>query len=343
MRPVHHRRRALILAVCAVVVLLTFVGTAGASPISDKKAKLKAVIAKLGVVRTQAEVATEKYNQATSRLQTVRQQIAENEKLLKQAEYNLSIANDQLRARALDLYKSRDTGFMDALFSASSFDDLVTQMNLMQRLGNSDVDTMRAIAAYKRDVQDRRVKLEADRKAAAKLVAEAAAQKDRILSFQSQLQQMTVGLKSEIKKMEAAAALAAKLAAQRSWGGVAPPPYDPNMPGHPEIIAIAQRYLGVPYVWGGTSPSGFDCSGLVQYVFAQAGIQVPRVATDQQRASTPVPVSALKPGDLVFFGNASFSHHVGIYVGGGTMLNAPYTGAVVRYDSAGGAWIGGRF
>jgi len=109
------------------------------------------------------------------------------------------------------------------------------------------------------------------------------------------------------------------------------------------VVAIAQRYLGVPYVWAGASPSGFDCSGLTMYCYAQVGVSLSHGATDQQHASTPVSLSNLRPGDLVFFGSPSFSHHVGIYVGGGQMIDAPYTGAVVRYDSISGAWTGGRF
>jgi peptidoglycan DL-endopeptidase CwlO len=98
-----------------------------------------------------------------------------------------------------------------------------------------------------------------------------------------------------------------------------------------QALKIATRYLGVPYVWGGESPGGFDCSGLVQYVFAQVGINLPRVAADQQNVGAAVSRDALQPGDLVFFGNPA--HHVGIYAGNGAMINAPYTGAVVRYDS----------
>ena len=107
-------------------------------------------------------------------------------------------------------------------------------------------------------------------------------------------------------------------------------------------MSIAQRYLGVPYVYGGASPSGFDCSGLTMYCYAQIGIGLSHGATDQQHSSTPVPLSALQPGDLVFFGSASYSYHVGIYVGGGSMIHAPHTGAVVSYGSVSGAWIGGR-
>ena len=114
--------------------------------------------------------------------------------------------------------------------------------------------------------------------------------------------------------------------------------------GTPRCIAIAQRYLGIPYVWGGASPStGFDCSGLVLYVYAQIGIQLSHGATDQQRASRPVPLNALAPGDLVFYGNASYSYHVAIYVGGGRTIEAARTGTPVRYGIVGSAWIGGRF
>ena len=71
----------------------------------------------------------------------------------------------QLKARAQDIYKSRDVGIVDVLFLADSFDELVTQLDMMNRLGNSDVDTVKSIAAYRRDIKDRRVKLEADKKA----------------------------------------------------------------------------------------------------------------------------------------------------------------------------------
>jgi cell wall-associated NlpC family hydrolase len=78
------------------------------------------------------------------------------------------------------------------------------------------------------------------------------------------------------------------------------------------------------------------------YCYAQIGIGLAHGATAQQQSSTPVPLNALQPGDLVFFGSASYSSHVGIYVGGGSMIHAPHTGAVVSYGSISGAWIGGR-
>lgn len=99
------------------------------------------------------------------------------------------------------------------------------------------------------------------------------------------------------------------------------------------ILAEAEKYLGVPYVWGGTTPDGFDCSGLVQYVCKSLGITVSRVAEDQFKNGTPVSRDELQAGDLVFFEKNGYIHHVGIYAGNGMMLHAPRTGEVVQYQS----------
>ena len=102
-------------------------------------------------------------------------------------------------------------------------------------------------------------------------------------------------------------------------------------------LSFAGRQLGTPYLWGGTGPGGFDCSGLAQAAFARAGVTLPRVAQDQFSAGPPLPVAAtVRPGDLIFFGNGPTAiDHVGIYVGSGLMVDAPHSGALVRVESAG--------
>ena len=113
---------------------------------------------------------------------------------------------------------------------------------------------------------------------------------------------------------------------------VAPAP----VPGaYSEAATIAARYLGVPYVWGGESPAGFDCSGLVSYVYAQLGVSLPHYTVAQWNATISIPVSDLQPGDLVFFDGLG---HVGIYVGGGQFIHAPNTGTVVQLASLSGYW-----
>lgn len=109
------------------------------------------------------------------------------------------------------------------------------------------------------------------------------------------------------------------------------------------IVETAKKYLGVPYLWGGTSPNGFDCSGLVQYVCNELGIEISRVSQTQYREGTAVSRENLQAGDFVFFQKNGDVHHVGIYVGDGIMIHAPQTGDVVKYQSIDAAHYSSQF
>jgi len=97
-----------------------------------------------------------------------------------------------------------------------------------------------------------------------------------------------------------------------------------------QVVAYAKNFIGVPYVWGGTSPSGFDCSGFVQYVYRHFGVSLPRTTYSQVAMGRSVSRSELVPGDLVFFRSAG---HVGIYVGNETYIHAPQTGRTISIDN----------
>lgn len=98
------------------------------------------------------------------------------------------------------------------------------------------------------------------------------------------------------------------------------------------VVRYAKKFLGVPYVWGGTSPRGFDCSGLVQYVLRANGKTMPRVSYQQARVGRRAKLSALRPGDLIAWdhGGRTGADHIAIYIGGGRIIEAPHTGARVR-------------
>lgn len=109
-----------------------------------------------------------------------------------------------------------------------------------------------------------------------------------------------------------------------------PAPTPTPIPMGEQAVNLARQYLGVPYVWGGTTPNGFDCSGLVQYVYKQLGINISRTTYRQVNDGRAVTKDELKAGDLIFFANSGSVHHVGIYIGDGQFIHAPQTGDVVK-------------
>jgi cell wall-associated NlpC family hydrolase len=146
---------------------------------------------------------------------------------------------------------------------------------------------------------------------------------------------------------QAAAARAAQVAQSRELALASPysTSSEPTVSAAPSahgsaVVAIAMRYLGVPYVWAGASPSGFDCSGLMVYVFAQVGITLPHFAASQYGMGVPVSRDQLQPGDLVFFDGLG---HMGMYVGGGNFIHAPHTGDVVKISSLSDSWYASTY
>lgn len=136
--------------------------------------------------------------------------------------------------------------------------------------------------------------------------------------------------------LEALAVIATATVAKPRYTSVHPhahvthrPARSATQPRGARAVALARRYLGVPYVWGGASPSGFDCSGLIQYVYRRVGVIIPRTTYDQINAGRWVSLRSLLPGDLVFSNGGT---HVGLYAGHGLLVVAPHSGANVRIE-----------
>jgi cell wall-associated NlpC family hydrolase len=249
---------------------------------------------------------------------------------------------------------------------------MIDRAESAQVLSNQDAALGQQALSFEHSVQARERQLHELKQQRAQAVREAAArqreraaelgqQKRLLASIHSSISQLQAQeaareraaaaaararLQAEIAARKAAERAAAAQASQSSSAPTLAPPPPVNVPtgggsgaGHAAAASIALRYLGVPYVYGGASPSGFDCSGLVMYVYAQLGISLPHYTVAQWNATQPV--SSPAPGDLVFFNGLG---HVGIYIGGGRFVNAPHTGSVVRIDSISsfGGYVGAR-
>jgi cell wall-associated NlpC family hydrolase len=342
------QRRLLTLALflCTAILAIALIpGSSSATTIAQKKAQAQHLAAEVQALNTKMEIAVEAYDAANQKLSDVQAQIRTNQHELIIARYNLLVARQTLTQRVVSLYKQDKTDMLDVLLSTRSFDQLVTEVDAMRQVDQSDSQTVSTITALKQQISEHRTALLAEGKQAAALVAQRAATKRQVYADLSYRQTKLRGVQNQIDAMEAAQARAAKLAAERAAAARAaasqvqqnqnPGGTTSSAGAHGGVVGIAQRYLGVPYVWGGASPSGFDCSGLVMYCYAQLGVSLPHNAAMQYADCTPVAHGSEQPGDLVFFGSSAGTiHHVGIYVGGGSMIDAPYTGTVVRYDSA---------
>jgi len=269
---------------------------------------------------------------------------------------------DRIRAMYISGTTSTTIGI---LLDSKNFEDLLSRVDNISRVMEYNISTINDFKDKKAVLDNKKAALDIEKNALVSLqqqneqkLAELNAQKTDQATLIAQLKAQESQYGSQIAASEAAALAAAKaeiakakaeaaaLAANSTTSrGPANTKTSSSSTGSSSstsssssngsatyssdaVIAYASNFLGVPYVWGGTTPAGFDCSGFVQYVFAHFGISLPRVASDQQNVGTYVSRENLQPGDLVFFGDPA--HHVGIYVGNGCMINAPHTGDVVR-------------
>jgi cell wall-associated NlpC family hydrolase len=321
-------------------------GPAGATSISEKKAQARTAEAQLTKLSRQAEHAVEVYDGAQQRYENTLAALRLNQETLKVARQNLAAAQRQLAASLTADYKSGGQDAISYVLAARSIGDLVDQVQVLQRTTGVNKDLLGEISKYKGEVIKRERLLKRQEKQRRAERAAAAAERDRARAAVDRQTNYLNGLKSSIRDMIAAQQRAAERAAAASAAAAGTAPTVPtNLPNPPastlggQAVAIAERYLGVPYVWGGASPSGFDCSGLVMYVYAQLGVSLPHNAAAQYASLPHVSESDLEPGDLVFFDGLN---HVGIYIGGGSMIHAPHTGTVVQISSlsGGGSYYG---
>ncbi len=358
------RRQAQALLLGLVAALIT-APLAFATPgtVASKQAQAQQVLSQVQALDANLEHAVDAYNLANQKLARIERDLRENQRELHIAQGNLRRAQATLESRLVAIYTSagENTG-LEVLLGSTSIDDLITRIDTVNRVSDQSEEVLRQVKTFRAAVRSRRARLKTARVEQARLVAERASQKASIESQLAQRQELLSSIRSEIGRLQAAeraqqAELArqarARLSSAQTGAEVlaagagamtgSDPTFTPPPSRYGGVVGIAMQYLGIPYVYGGSTPAGFDCSGFVMYVYAQVGVSLPHNAAAQYGYGSPVSRSQLQPGDLVFFNGLG---HNGIYIGGGQFIHSPHTGDVVKISSLSGwyssTWVGAR-
>ncbi|HEY6960974.1 MAG TPA: NlpC/P60 family protein [Gaiellaceae bacterium] len=325
--------------------------------ISSKRAEAQQVMGQLQHLSDSLEQARSQYVAANAHLAKIQRDLNENRHELRIAQHNLRASQRTVAQRLVALYEGgSQQSTLEVILGARSLDDMITRMDNAKSVSQADVQVLSQVKHFRAVVKHSGAVLKNARAAQIRVVAQRAAakhaietrivqQKQLYSSLKGQIAQMVAAQQARQLQMERAATLRLKAtqqeaqqqAAQTVVGASAVTPQADTVvappPTHSDVANIALSQLGVPYVWGGSSPSGFDCSGLVMWSFAQVGVSLPHSSYAQYGMGVPVSRDQLQPGDLVFFDGLG---HVGIYIGNGEFVHAPHTGDVVKISNLDG-------
>lgn len=239
--------------------------------------------------------------------------------------------NKRLRA----MYMNGGTGYLELLLNSKSFVDFLERYQLMKSIIKFDTNLILSLKNKRKTKEHQRAVLFEKKNTLIKyqnnyktqlavLNSTKVKQRELITYLQNQEKKYKQAIEAQNAQINATLKqiAAMKLRLKKLPKGT----YSSD-----RLIVYAAKFLGTPYIWGGTTPRGFDCSGFTKYVYAHFGINLNRVSRDQAQQGTNVTKENLRPGDLVFFGNPI--HHEGIYVGNNSFIHSPRTGDVIKISS----------
>jgi cell wall-associated NlpC family hydrolase len=374
-----HTRWIAALALVVALVPLLSGGRAHADPIDDKRAEANALQDEIDANGVKLDALSEQYNGAQYRFEQAQAAADAAQQKLDATEAQVAQLSEQVKQRAAALYRGvgqggpidLDVSSASRLISSSKYSksaaqhdiDLVKQLRSAERALHDQKATAEQAQAAAQDEQAQIGKAQAAVEAAnaqqenllsqvngeiAQLVAEAEAQKEAaaLAAAQQRYVDAAAAAAAAPAPSPAASPSGTGTSSNRgsSGGGSAPAPApSANVPvnggGAATAIAYARSQLGKPYCYAGSGPGCFDCSGLTMRAWGAAGVNMPHYSGAQYSMFPHVPLNAMQPGDLVFWGPGG-SEHVGLYIGGGQMIAAPSTGDVVKIQAVWGSPVG---
>jgi cell wall-associated NlpC family hydrolase len=331
--------------------------------ISSKRAQAQQVMSQLAQLTDERERAEVQYAAASAELARIQRNLRENRRELRVAKHNLKVGQRTIAQRLVALYTSDQESTLEVILGARSLDDMITRLDNAKSVTQADTDVLAEVKQFRTAIKHSGDVLKRAHAAQSRVVAERAAAKRDIESKIAQEQRLYSSLKGEIARLVAAQAarqrelaaaarerlkearastlqaasstvVGASAVAPESDTIVAPPST------HSGVVGVAMGQLGTPYVWAGSAPGGFDCSGFVMWAYAQVGVSLPHSSYAQYGYGVPVSRDQLQPGDLVFFDGLG---HVGIYIGADQFVHAPHTGDVVKISSLNESWYSSTY
>jgi len=301
-------------------------------------ARIQAKIRKLDA---RAEMITERYDGVRYHLHQIQRQFVITTSELQQAQRQLAYQRKVLAGLLVAQYKRGDPQTLQIVMGASSFSQASNLVDDNARVNQAVTDALDAIRADTAAISLERQDLRIERRSAQADERSLALMRKKLERELRVRRRLAALIHAQLLAVQAAERLhqakSALMATKWLQQDVRVDRTDPAQVMRDEIAIEALQEVGVPYVWGGASPTqGFDCSGLVMWLYAKHGINLPHFAAAQYDGGRKIPIADLRPGDLIFF------HHLGhvvIYIGNGYVVQAPHTGGFVEITPLDSAWF----
>jgi peptidoglycan DL-endopeptidase CwlO len=305
----------------------------GADPLGSARAQAAQISAQLHADGARLDALLQQYENAQQQLAAVTAQISQIRTSIAQDQSQVATDQSALRQEALNNYETGVT--VSGLTIVGGGGEKAAAADEYQNLAagtmTTAVDTLRQAESH---LSAQEVQLQASLAQAQAALAQATAARNAALATTASEQSTLRSVNGQIAQLVAAQQVPRPIPG--IGAGIGNPP--PNGAAG-RAVQAAESQIGVPYQWGAESPGvGFDCSGLTQWSWGQAGVSIPRTSEGQYGAVAHVPMSSVEPGDLIFWGSGGNATHVGIYVGNGDVVHAPSTGGRVEVVPI---WSGG--